>query len=78
MPHGRNALPFPEFPALLLSPLKPILNLLSKNVLSLDAEAAVLTVPSQERVNGDLCGRDVAEGGEGKSGSRDRMAVTAP
>lgn len=47
-------------------------------MLSLDPEGAVLTVPSQERVNGDLCGRDIPEGGEGKSGSRDRMAVTAP
>lgn len=70
-------MPFPEFPALLFSPLKPVLSLLSRNVLSLDPEGAVLTVPSQERVNGDLCGRDVPEGGEGKSGSRDRMAVTA-
>lgn len=47
-------------------------------MLSLDPEGAVLPVPSQEGVNGDLCGRDVPEGGEGKSGSRDRMAVTAP
>lgn len=47
-------------------------------MLSLDPEGAVLPVPSQEGVNGDLCGRDLAEGGEGKSGSRDRMAVTAP
>lgn len=47
-------------------------------MLSLDPEGAVLPVPSQEGVNGDLCGRDIAEGGEGKSGSRDRMAVTAP
>lgn len=70
-------MPFPEFPALLFSPLKPVLSLLSRIVLSLDPEGAVLTVPSQERVNGDLCGRDVPEGGEGKSGSRDRMAVTA-
>lgn len=74
----RNALPFPEFLAFLLSPLKPVLELWSRNVLSLEPEGAVPTVPSQERVNGDLCGRDVPEGGEGKSTSRDRMAVTAP
>lgn len=39
-------------------------------MLSLDAEDAVLTVPSQETVNRDLCGRGIPEGGEGKSGSR--------
>lgn len=63
-------MPIPEFLAFLLSPLKPVLNLWSRNVLSLDAEDAVLTVSSQETVNRDLCGRDVPEGGEGKSGSR--------